>query len=262
VFIEIFIGVYNGKYIMTTPLPYPDEDFLPYESQFSSQHREDGIIDLLCARIPDPNYQAIEIGSGNGEQNMIRNLIENRGYHGIGYDMHQPKWLHENYEHRICAVAPGKLDQLVESWPTRTPDFFSLDIDSFDFWVLKDLLYNYNFRPAVMCLEYLSYYGSDWVCAVRPDLHKYKVSFCGTSLGAYQQLAKQFGYEFFTVDTCGVNGFFYLPNRITESMDLLNLPRHTWREYPRYVGWRSTLNLSLIEFDQRLLFENIPYAKT
>jgi len=193
---------------------------------------------------------------------MIRNLIENRGYRGIGHDMHEPKWLHENYEHRTCAITPGKLDSLVNAWPTRTPDFFSLDIDSFDFWVLKDLLHNYNFRPAVMCLEYLSYYGSDWVCAVRPDLHKYKVAFCGTSISAYQQLLKPFGYEFFTVDTCGVNGFFYLPSRMKIPNDLHNLPRHTWREYPRYVNWRSTLNLSLIEFDQRLLFENIPYAQT
>ena len=238
-------------------LLYPDKDFLPYEYQFSSQHREDGIIDLLCANIQDPNYQAIEIGSGNGEQNMIRNLIENRGYHGIGHDLQPARWLNERYDHRICAVALDQIGSLIESWPTRTPDFFSLDIDSFDFWVLKDLLYNYNFRPAVMCLEYLSYYGSDWVCAVRPDLHKYKVVSCGTSLSAYQQLTKQFGYEFFTVDTCGVNGFFYLPNRIKKVDDLLI---HTWREYPGYVGWRSTLNLSLIEFDQRLLFENIPYA--
>ena len=247
---------------MTTPLPYPDEHFLPYESQFSSQHREDGIIDLLCSHIQNPDHWAIEIGSGTGEQNMIRNLIENRGYRGIGHDINVPRWQHENYEHRTCAVSLGKLDLLLDSWPTRTPDFFSLDIDSFDFWVLKDLLYNYNFRPAVMCLEYLSYYGSDWVCAVRPDLHKYKIATCGASLNAYQQLVKLFGYEFFTVDTCGANGFFYLPGRMDNIDDLHDRPLHTWREYPKYVGRQSTLNRSLIEFDQRLLFENIPYAQT
>lgn len=245
-----------------TALPYPDKDFLPYESQFSSQHREDGIINLLCSHIQNPNYQAIEIGSGTGEQNMIRNLVENRGYHGIGHDINVARWLHANYEHRTCAVSLDQIGALVDLWPTRTPDFFSLDIDSFDFWVLKDLLYNHNFRPAVMCLEYLSYYGDDWVCSVRPDLHKYKIATCGASLSAYQQLVKPFGYEFFTVDTCGANGFFYRPDQMKNLNNLQNVPHHIWREYPKYVGRQPTLNRSLIEFDQRLLFENIPYAQT
>jgi hypothetical protein len=238
-----------------TNLPYPDEHFLPYESQFSSQHREDGIIDLLCARIHNPDYCAIEIGSGNGEQNMIRNLVENRGYRGIGHDLQSARWLHEKYEHRICAVALGELDTLVQSWPTRTPDFFSLDIDSFDFWVLKDLLYNHDFRPAVMCLEYLSYFR-DQVASARPDLGKYKLPALGCSLGAYQRLTERFGYRFFTVDTCGVNGFFYLPSRLHNPAQLEQLPRHAWRMYPRYAKHTIDSSNPAMEFDPVVLFEN------
>ena len=234
---------------------YPNEDFLPYESQFSSQHREDGIIDLLCSHIQDLNYWAIEIGSGNGEQNMIRNLIENRGYHGIGHDLQPARWLNERYDHRICTVALDQIGSLIESWPTRTPDFFSLDIDSFDFWVLKDLLYNHDFRPAVMCLEYLSYYR-DQIASVRPDLYRYKIGALGCSLGAYQRLTERFGYRFFTVDTCGVNGFFYHPDRIRNQDLLDNLPRHAWRMYPRYAKYTIELNNPLVEFDQQKLFEN------
>jgi hypothetical protein len=252
---EIFIGVHNGKYIMNTALPYPDDDFLPYEYQFSSQHREDGIIDLLCARIPDPDYRAIEIGSGNGEQNMIRNLIENRGYHGIGHDLQPARWQHDKYEHRIQAVNLDELGALVESWPTRTPDFFSLDIDSFDFWVLKDLLYNHDFRPAVMCLEYLSYFRNQ-IASVRPDLGKYKLAALGCSLGAYQQLTERFGYRFFTVDTCGVNGFFYLPSRLANPAQLDELPRHAWRMYPRYAKHIIATDNPAMEFDPTVLFEN------
>ena len=234
---------------------YPDEDFLPYEYQFSSQHREDGIIDLLCSHIQDPDHRAIEIGSGNGEQNMIRNLIQNRGYHGIGYDLHQQRWLHENYEHRTSAVALDQIGSLVESWPTRTPDFFSLDIDSFDFWVLKELLYNHAFRPAVMCLEYLSYYR-DQVASVKSGLTKYKIAALGCSLGAYKLLTERFGYKFFTVDTCGVNGFFYLPSRIKDPAQLDALPAHAWRMYPRYATHIIELDNPAIEFDHHVLFEN------
>jgi hypothetical protein len=234
---------------------YPNEDFLPYESQFSSQHREDGIIDMLCSHVKDPDHWAIEIGSGNGDQNMIRNLIENREYHGIGHDLQPARWLHERYDHRIVAVMLGQIGVLTESWPTKTPDFFSLDIDSFDFWVLKDLLYNHDFRPAVMCLEYLSYFR-DQIASVRPDLPRYKLAALGCSLGAYQLLTERFGYRFFTVDTCGVNGFFYLPNRMAKLEQLEQMPRHTWRMYPRYAKHIIETDNPAMEFDPVVLFEN------
>ena len=236
---------------MTTLDPY----FLPYEYKFSSQHREDGIIDLLCSNIQDPDHCAIEIGSGTGEQNMIRNLIENRGYHGIGYDLQPAAWTHENYKHKQCAVALDQLESLVESWPTLTPDFFSLDIDSFDFWVLKDLLYNQDFRPAVMCLEYLSYYQQHAV-SVRPGLSKYKKTYCGCSLSAYQILTERFGYRFFTVDTYGVNSFFYHPDRIKDREVLDNLPAHDWRMYPKHVGLSVEAFDHVLETDPIVLFEN------
>jgi hypothetical protein len=232
-----------------------DEHFLPYEYQFSSQHREDGIIDLLCSHVQDPDHWAIEIGSGTGEQNMIRNLVENRGYHGVGHDLRPAAWAHPDYEHRNCTVAIDHMGSLIESWPTRTPDFFSLDIDSFDFWVLKDLLYNHDFRPAVMCLEYLSYY-QDLVVSVRPGLLKYKKTYCGCSLGAYQLLTERFGYRFFTVDTRGVNSFFYHPDRIKNIDVLNNLPTHAWRMNPKHANLTIDAFDHLMEFDHQVLFEN------
>jgi hypothetical protein len=231
------------------------QHFLPYEYKFSSQHREDGIIDLLCSNIKDPDHWAIEIGSGTGEQNMIRNLVQNLNYQGIGHDFQPASWTHSNYEHRTCAVALDQIGSLIESWPTRTPDFFSLDIDSFDFWLLKDLLYNHNFRPAVMCLEYLSYYR-DQIVSVIPGLSKYKKTYCGCSLGAYQILTKQFGYQFFTVDTCGVNSFFYHPDRIRDISLLDNLPTHIWRMYSNHANLTIDGLHHVMEFDYQVLFNN------
>ena len=232
-----------------------DEHFLPYEYKFGSQHREDGIIDLLCSNIKDPDQYAIEIGSGTGEQNMIRNLIENRGYHGIGHDLQSATWAHSNYQHRNCAVSLDQIGSLIETWPTLTPDFFSLDIDSFDFWVLKKLLYNHEFRPAVMCLEYLSYY-QDQIVSVKPGLAKYKKTYCGCSLSAYQILTDRFGYRFFTVDTYGVNGFFYHPDRIKNITVLDNSPTHAWRMYPKHVGLSVEAFDHVLERDPAVLFEN------
>jgi len=231
-----------------------DEFFLPYEYRLSSQHREDGIIDLLCSHITEPNHLAIEIGSGTGEENMIRNLVENLGYHGIGHDFCEPVWTHFNYEHRTGGISRNQLGALIQTWPTRTPDFFSLDIDSFDFWVLKDLLYHHEFRPAVMCLEYLSYYQQHAV-SVRPDLKKYKKSHCGCSLAAYQILTQRFGYEFFTVDTYGVNSFFYHPDRLKDLDQLLAQPRHAWRTYSQHEGVDMRAFDHLLEYDPQVLFD-------
>jgi hypothetical protein len=142
----------------------------------------------------------------------------------------------------------------MQTWPTLTPDFFSLDIDSFDFWVLKDLLYCHEFRPAVMCLEYLSYYQQHAV-SVRPDLKKYKKSYCGCSLSAYQKLTERFGYEFFTVDTYGVNSFFYHPDRLTDLRQLMDQPRHAWRTYPMHENVDIQAFDHLLEYDPQVLFD-------
>jgi hypothetical protein len=203
-----------------------DEHFLPYEYQFSSQHREDGIIDLLCSHIRDPDHQAIEIGSGTGEQNMIRNLVENRGYHGVGHDLRPAAWSHPDYEHRNCTVSIDHMGSLIESWPTRTPDFFSLDIDSFDYEVASTLLKS-GFRPATVCCEINRHFGNDWGSfpyIENAAKHTYnRKYYYGCSLSKYKHLWSQYGYEFFTFDTRAVNAFWIHKDRV--NIDL-TVPRN------------------------------------
>ena len=62
---------------------------LPYEKKIFSQNLEDGIIELLVSNIINSNKIAIEIGSGNGSENMLRNLVSNHGYTGIGHDLNK-----------------------------------------------------------------------------------------------------------------------------------------------------------------------------
>jgi len=240
----------NGKYKMRY-----DFDLLPYEHQVFSQHREDGIIQKLCENLKTPGLLAIEIGSGDGIQNMIHNLVENHGYRGIGHDLIPQIWEHTNYTHCIGPVKLDNLDEIVQSWPILDPDFFSLDIDSYDFWVLKKLLYEFNFKPSIMCIEYLGYYGPNTVCSVKSDLYRYRNYKCGASLSAFQQLTEKFGYKFFTCDTMGVNCFFYLPERVNEHA-LLNLPVHKWACYPKYQGLVIEPDDPQVEFDITRLLEN------
>lgn len=223
---------------------------LPYEFRNFSQNLEDGIILELLSKLKNKNYLAIEIGSGNGEENMLRNLIENHNYKGFGHDILKNTWHHENYQHIIGKIELHDLDRLLKNWNNSYPDFFSLDIDSIDFWLLKDLL-NKNFRPSIICVEYLSYYGPDLTCSVKQDLDYYHARSCGASLNAFKKLLSKYDYRFFTVDSKGINAFFYLSSRFEE---LDTLPFLEWISCKRY--WNvpfPNLDDPRIEFNEKTL---------
>jgi hypothetical protein len=69
-------------------------------------------------------------------------------------------------------------------------------------------------------------------------------------------LTERFGYEFFTVDTCGVNSFFYHPDRIKDPDQLNELPTHAWRMYPKHTGLSVEAFGHVLETDPTVLFEN------
>lgn len=233
-----------------------EPQLLPYEQQVYSQHWEDGIIQLLTSGLIQPNRIAIEVCSGDGRQNMLRNLIENHGYLGIGHDLLPAKWSHDRYVHREGFITLDTIPELVQGFPSLEPDFFSLDIDSFDFWLLKDLLAKHDFRPRVICVEYLCYYGPHVSCSVKPRLDHYDYKKCGASVMAFKKLLAQHGYEFFTVDTTGVNAFFYLPEYQTSLTELSDLPILPWAFFGKYRDLIKKLMDPDIEWDEQVLFSS------
>lgn len=227
---------------------------LPYEKQVFSQHEEDGIIETLIDNLINPNNIAIEIGSGDGRQNMLRNLVVNKNYLGIGHDVLPARFIHKNYNHNQGFINLNKLENLIEIWPTHTPDFFSLDIDSFDFWILKDLIKKFSFRPSIICVEYLSYYGPNLLISAKPNLERYTIDKCGASLNLFKTFLKKNGYEFFTCDSTGVNAFFYDDKMINS--EIKNLPYHQWtffKKYKKYV--RKDFNDPELEINTEILLQ-------
>lgn len=207
---------------------------LPYEKRYGSQHDEDGIIETMLSFCSQKNYTAIEIGSGNGVQNMLRNLVDNHGYLGIGHDaVHTCGWPHEKYLHHNITVTLQNLGNLIATWPTLIPDFFSLDIDSYDFWVLKSLLQDHAFRPKIMCVEYMSLFGPNTVVTARADLSSYHGSSRGCSLQLLKIYLNRQGYKFFTCDSSGVNAFWYDPVFVND--ELLTLPTYDWAFLNKHI---------------------------
>ena len=203
---------------------------LPYERQGFSQNAETGIIELLLSGLAVPQHTFVEIGFGDGTQNMTLDLLH-KGYRGIGIDGHD--WAPEVTQHwpgqlikiKQMITPDTVLDLITPEY--QTPDFFSLDIDSFDYEVSRNLL-GAGFAPAVVCCEINQHFGGEWASfpfiadAVKKTYNR-KFHY-GCSLAKYQALWKAHGYEFFTIDTRAVNAFWFDPRRATADLDL---PRHT-----------------------------------
>lgn len=191
---------------------------LPYERRIiSSQHGEDGIIELLCQHIKSPDRRFLEIGWGTGKQNMTITLLE-QGWSGVGIDkrpMSEPNRWADRFVKIDELVFPDTIvDMLTPHDILNNPDFFSLDIDSFDFDVASALLES-GFRPKVVCVEINPRFGGSAVASYpyiksKKGIKLYnKFYYGGCSLTKYQKFWNNYDYEFFTVDSSQVNAFFY-----------------------------------------------------
>lgn len=191
---------------------------LPYEKTIlSSQHGEDGIIELMCRHIKEPDHRFLEIGWGTGKQNMTITLLE-QGWSGIGIDkreMQEPNDWNGRFIKLDELVFPDTIVDMLKPYGIlNNPDFFSLDIDSFDFDVARALMES-GFRPKVVCCEINPRFGSTARASYPYIPHKKgiklynKFYYGGCSLSKYQQFWNSYGYDFFTVDTSLVNAFFY-----------------------------------------------------
>lgn len=202
---------------------------LPYEHKGHSQHRESGIIQYLLAGITEPKRTFVEIGFGTGTENMTLDLLH-QGYTGIGIDGRD--WDPEVTQHwtdQLCKVqqmiSPDNVLDYI-SHDRMAPDFFSLDIDSFDYEVAKTLL-TAGFKPCVVCCEINQWFGPEWGSfpyienAIKKTYDRKYAFGCG--LNKYKQLWSSYGYEFFTMDTSATNAFWFDPQRV--NIDL-QVPRH------------------------------------
>ena len=115
--------------------------------------------------------------------------------------------------------------QVFDQFPALQPDFFSLDIDGIDFYIMAQLLLN-NFRPKIVCVEYNAAFGSEsLVVKYHSDFdrrrsypvfygQRYFGMYCGASVSAWTYLFEQFNYSFVTVDGSGTNAFFILDSAL------------------------------------------------
>ena len=198
------------------------EDIIDIEEKIFSQNGEDGIIDYLIHKLNIGNKNFVEIGVGNYRESNTR-FLYNR-YHPKGFiidyidDMKSKVTKHVNFwkgDLRICNQkidADNILDILNKNCDYEI-DFFSIDIDSIDYWIIKKLKNNIS---KIFVAEYNPVFGAELEVTV-PNISgfersKYHYSYLcyGMSLKALINLMDQKGYYFIGTNLQKINAFFIL----------------------------------------------------
>ena len=210
-----------------------------FEYKYTSQNNEDGIIDYIFSKIPNNKY-FVEIGFSYYECNSL-NLIKN-GWRGKLIDINTEECLSlrrlisffypkSNIEVVNEKILKENINDLVFSNKSKdTIDFFSLDIDGNDYWILNELnVENIN----VICCEYNHYLGKDVSKTIpyNPE-HSWTNNGCfGASLKAITALLNKKGFSLIAVESSGTNAF-YVKNNLAKNFEVLS-SEESWKSADR-----------------------------
>jgi hypothetical protein len=208
-----FINSYNANKLYS--VNYVNKNNKIREYKISSQNYEDGIINSLILKLKKSNKKFLEIGFDYHECNSLQ-LIK-QGWSGlfVDYDLEKienfniikHKFNFDKIKIANSKISPTNINSIFKQEFTNTNiDFFSIDIDSLDFYVLK----NIKFRPKIICLEfnpYLTNFGSIVVKFKKNNFNNANYYY-GASIQAYTKLLKKKHYRLVAIDSNNVNAFF------------------------------------------------------
>jgi hypothetical protein len=214
---------------------------MTYEKKIYSQHGEDGIIEYIISHLKNSNKTFLEIGYGNGTQNNSLNLSKNHHWKGVGVDLKdqivQPPKDVIIFQQMIDINSVDKLIAI----SGKELDFYSVDIDSIDYWLTVSLM-DKGMNPKFVCVEIMNSAGEK-VSVAPPAKKGYKYNkhhICGASITAWKKFWKHRGYKFLTVDNSGINAFFYKLeyfNKTIENYPSVNYVKS--KKWIPYEQWES-----------------------
>jgi hypothetical protein len=233
---------------------------LPYEKQITSQHGEDGIIEQMLNAIINPDKTFLEIGWGDGGSNMTWYLMMDKGWSGVGVDAQEPKKGFDvfppQFKHMQEFVYPDTCTKYLNVVPLNC-DFFSLDIDSFDYEIAKNM-FAANFRPKTVCVEINKFFGANHYGSFpfetpRKKLY-HKLYRSGVSLQKYIAFFNHYGYEYFGYDSSYTNAFFYKKDECNK----IDLPILKFEDFPYQsdIPMRENLKTTFWEDKFHLIFQD------
>lgn len=175
------------------------------ERKIYSQNGEDGIIAWMIERLGDGDRFFVEIGTGPRAMECNTRALREAGWLGLWIDKDGEAPVHALFvtAENVC----GALDAL------RAPrlfDFFSLDVDGQDVFIMDALLAG-GYRPRFFVIEYNAKGGADreWSEPYDPG-HEWdgKSEDFGATFASICKVAERHGYVPLGCDARGVNAFF------------------------------------------------------
>ena len=202
-----------------------------HEYKITSQNNEDGIINYLKANINNPDNIFFEIGFDFNEFNSLNLLKED--WSGTLIDGDQikcdklkvciKKYFKSQkvniYNHFITYENINEI--IANSITKKNFDFFSLDTDGMDYWILEKL----NYNPKIICAEFNPWLGKSEKLILPKGLNfNYRSDmYYGASLKAYQFLLNKKNYKLVAIESSGNNAFFINQNEFQIQFDELNI---------------------------------------
>jgi hypothetical protein len=179
-----------------------------------SQNEEDGVLLALLALAGWGATRFVEIGSGKSGGNSA-GLAHECGWSGLLIDVSvrsieqaRAKFAANRGITAVAArVTPANVNELLATHGfDRDVDVLSIDIDSYDYWILEAL----TVAPRIMVLEYNALFGPDRRVTIPLDhpIDAAPKGYGGASLAALTALAAGKGYRLVTCEHAGVNAFF------------------------------------------------------
>jgi hypothetical protein len=180
-----------------------------------SQHEEDGVLFAVLDRAGWRTRRFVEIGAGRSGGTAAA-LAYECGWAGLMLDLRRKSVAAAR---RIFSINPGVTivearvtpanvnDLLTEHGYTGEVDLLSIDIDSYDYWILEALTV---VSPRVLVLEYNAHFGPARRVTIPADqpLDATPRGYSGASLAALAALARRKGYRLVACEDAGVNAFF------------------------------------------------------
>ncbi len=207
-------------------------DFInKFEYKITSQNNEDGIIEYLTSKIKKPDNFFFEIGFDFNEFNSF-NLIK-KNWSGTLIDGDQIKCdklsvcINKYYSKQKINISKNfinyeNINKIIKIHTEKKNfDFFSLDTDGMDYWILKNL----KFEPKIICLEFNPWLGKfkKLVIPKKLNFNYNSDMYYGASLKAYSHLLKKKKYKLVAIESSGNNAFFIKQKEFKINFKSLNI---------------------------------------
>lgn len=232
-----------------------------FKKKIYSQFGEDGITEKIFELIGSTNKVCVEFGVEDGVMCCSRILWQKHNFKQILFDMN-----HENEKINLkkCTVTVHNILQLFdENNVPEDLDFLSVDIDSYDFYVLTKILEKYY--PRVLVVETNpTFKKDDKVIMLNHKLND--GAYHGASLKAWVNLLED-KYDLVCHENSGINAFFVKKNLLNgdiieniNNFDLLHNQHpdlHNYAPYPENYPILSSKDAQKLVKKQKFTYYTI-----